>query len=128
MSRILKKNGHLCSQLKEVETDQAVEEPAEIMHINQDSEIQFSSAQHHSKRRSRWVGGKDIIRNGRRDPKCPSARRLRMVRENTGSLLKVLPVPGRWPMKQLAVLVRFALSSDLLDDWSVKGILSMVFV
>ncbi|GFX56652.1 hypothetical protein TNCV_494001, partial [Trichonephila clavipes] len=29
---------HLGSLLKEVETDQAIAEPAEIMHINQDTE------------------------------------------------------------------------------------------
>ncbi|GFX25120.1 uncharacterized protein TNCV_2752951 [Trichonephila clavipes] len=34
--------------------------------------VQFPRVWHHSKRR------------GRRDPKCPSARRLRMVREDTG--------------------------------------------
>ncbi|PRD28834.1 UNVERIFIED_CONTAM: hypothetical protein NCL1_31257 [Trichonephila clavipes] len=33
------KNGHLRSLLKEVETDQAIDEPTEIMHDNQDSEI-----------------------------------------------------------------------------------------
>ncbi|GFT70149.1 uncharacterized protein TNCV_3456151 [Trichonephila clavipes] len=47
--------------------------------------VQFSCARHHSKRRRRWVGVKDSTRNGRRDPKCPSARRLRMVRKDTGA-------------------------------------------
>ncbi|GFX53358.1 uncharacterized protein TNCV_2945981 [Trichonephila clavipes] len=45
--------------------------------------VQFPRTQHHSKRRRGWVGVKGSTRNGRRDPKCPSARRLRMVRENT---------------------------------------------
>ncbi|GFW88427.1 uncharacterized protein TNCV_3551971 [Trichonephila clavipes] len=45
---------------------------------------------------------KGSTRNVRRDPKCPSARRLRMVREDTGLLVKVLPMPGWQPMKQLA--------------------------
>ncbi|KFM59794.1 hypothetical protein X975_02288, partial [Stegodyphus mimosarum] len=47
--------------------------------------VQFPRARHHSKRRRRWVGLKSSTRNGRRDTKCPSARRLRMVREDTGA-------------------------------------------
>ncbi|GFU51012.1 uncharacterized protein TNCV_4462041 [Trichonephila clavipes] len=31
------------------------------------------------------VGAKATTRNGRRDPKCPSARRLRKVQEDTGA-------------------------------------------
>ncbi|GFW98100.1 uncharacterized protein TNCV_2491561 [Trichonephila clavipes] len=46
--------------------------------------FQFPRTRHHSKRRLLWVGVKGSPRNGRRDPKCPSARRLRMVREDTG--------------------------------------------
>ncbi|GFS86479.1 hypothetical protein TNCV_513441 [Trichonephila clavipes] len=46
--------------------------------------VQFPRAWYHCKRRSRWVGVKGRRRNGRRDPKCPSARRLRMVPEDTG--------------------------------------------
>ncbi|GFX15435.1 uncharacterized protein TNCV_3303641 [Trichonephila clavipes] len=38
--------------------------------------VHFPRAQHHSKRRRRWVGVKGSTRNGRHDPKCPSARRL----------------------------------------------------
>ncbi|GFT53786.1 uncharacterized protein TNCV_741261 [Trichonephila clavipes] len=45
--------------------------------------LEFPRARHHSKRRCRWVGVKGSTRNGRCDPKCPSARRLRMVREDT---------------------------------------------
>ncbi|GFW76333.1 uncharacterized protein TNCV_1581121 [Trichonephila clavipes] len=44
--------------------------------------VQFPRARHHLKRRRRWVGVKVSPRNGRRDPKCPSARRLRMIRED----------------------------------------------
>ncbi|GFV20219.1 uncharacterized protein TNCV_4195171 [Trichonephila clavipes] len=44
----------------------------------------FPRALHHSKRRHRWVGVKGSTLNGRRSPKCPLARRLRMVREDTG--------------------------------------------
>ncbi|GFX19836.1 DUF4817 domain-containing protein [Trichonephila clavipes] len=47
--------------------------------------VQFPRVCHHSKRRHRWVGVKGNARNGRRDPKCPSARRLCMVREDTGA-------------------------------------------
>ncbi|GFV46723.1 uncharacterized protein TNCV_1881821 [Trichonephila clavipes] len=47
--------------------------------------IQFPHARHHSKRRSRWVGVKDITRKGLRDPICPSARRFRIVRKDTGA-------------------------------------------
>ncbi|GFV50613.1 hypothetical protein TNCV_2212761 [Trichonephila clavipes] len=37
------------------------------------------------KRRRRWVSVKGSTRNRRRDSKCPSVRRLRMVREDTGA-------------------------------------------
>ncbi|GFU33425.1 uncharacterized protein TNCV_4362451 [Trichonephila clavipes] len=43
-----------------------------------------SHARHHSKRRRQWVGVKGSTRNGRRNPKCPSARCLRMIREDRG--------------------------------------------
>ncbi|GFV63936.1 uncharacterized protein TNCV_12181 [Trichonephila clavipes] len=81
--------------------------------------VQFPRAQHHSKRRRRWVGVKGSTRYGGRHPKCPSARCLRMVREDTGPLVKVLAVPGWRPMKQLAVRVHFLRCGGLLDDWSV---------
>ncbi|GFS81681.1 uncharacterized protein TNCV_2706351 [Trichonephila clavipes] len=45
--------------------------------------VHFPRARHHSKRRRQWVGVKSSTSNGRRDPKYPSARRLRMVREDT---------------------------------------------
>ncbi|GFV86763.1 uncharacterized protein TNCV_3964931 [Trichonephila clavipes] len=47
--------------------------------------VLFHRARHHSKRRRRWVGVKGSTRNRCRDPKCPSARCLRMVREDTGA-------------------------------------------
>ncbi|GFW79120.1 uncharacterized protein TNCV_3631511 [Trichonephila clavipes] len=48
--------------------------------------VQFPRARHHSKRRRQWVGVKGSTRNGHHDDaKCPSARRLRMVREDTGA-------------------------------------------
>ncbi|GFU56402.1 transposable element Tcb1 transposase [Trichonephila clavipes] len=47
--------------------------------------VQFSRARHHSKWGRRWVGVSGSTSNGRRYPKCPLARRLRMVREDTGA-------------------------------------------
>ncbi|GFX81559.1 histone acetyltransferase p300 [Trichonephila clavipes] len=44
-----------------------------------------SCAGHHSKRRRRWVAVNGSTRNGRRDPKCPSARCIHMIREDTGA-------------------------------------------
>ncbi|GFW76305.1 uncharacterized protein TNCV_1580841 [Trichonephila clavipes] len=46
--------------------------------------FQFPRARFHSKWRRRLVGVNCSTRNGLRDPKCPSARHLRMVREDTG--------------------------------------------
>ncbi|GFT47230.1 uncharacterized protein TNCV_3748491 [Trichonephila clavipes] len=46
-----------------------------------------------------------------------------MVREDARALVKVLPVPGWRPMKQLVVRVHFLRCGGLLDDWSVEGVL-----
>ncbi|GFW89204.1 uncharacterized protein TNCV_2686371 [Trichonephila clavipes] len=46
--------------------------------------VQFPRAWQHSKRRRRWVGFKGSTRNGRCDPKCSSARQLRIVRKVKG--------------------------------------------
>ncbi|GFX44767.1 uncharacterized protein TNCV_1802481 [Trichonephila clavipes] len=43
----IKKNGHLGFLLKEVETDQAIEEPTESMHMNQDSESKYQKSVRH---------------------------------------------------------------------------------
>ncbi|GFX32550.1 uncharacterized protein TNCV_3704241 [Trichonephila clavipes] len=45
--------------------------------------VQFPRARHHSKWRRRWIGVNGSTRNGHRDPKCPSAKRLPIVREGT---------------------------------------------
>ncbi|GFW10378.1 histone acetyltransferase p300 [Trichonephila clavipes] len=45
--------------------------------------VQFPRAFHRSKRGLRLVGVTGSTRNGRLNPKCPSARLLRMVREDT---------------------------------------------
>ncbi|GFW98182.1 uncharacterized protein TNCV_2492351 [Trichonephila clavipes] len=58
-----------------------------VMRPRINTRVQFSRAWHHSKQRHRWVGVKGSTRNGRRDPKCPSARRLRKVREDTRALI-----------------------------------------
>ncbi|GFT95884.1 uncharacterized protein TNCV_312231 [Trichonephila clavipes] len=52
--------------------------------------VQFPRAWHHSKRMHRCMDVKDSTRNGYRDPKCPSARRLRMVRKDTGAPNKAI--------------------------------------
>ncbi|GFW10728.1 uncharacterized protein TNCV_4918471 [Trichonephila clavipes] len=43
-------------------------------------------------------------------------------------LMKVIPVPGWRPMKQLAVRLHFLRCGCLLVDWSEEGILSPVFM
>ncbi|GFS93894.1 uncharacterized protein TNCV_5053481 [Trichonephila clavipes] len=48
--------------------------------------VLFPRVWHHSKRSHRWVGVEGSTHNGCRDPKCPSVRRLRMVREDTWAL------------------------------------------
>ncbi|GFW09928.1 uncharacterized protein TNCV_4252571 [Trichonephila clavipes] len=85
--------------------------------------VQFPRAGHHSKRRRRWVGAKGSTRNGSRDPKCPSARRLRMVREDTGA-----PNEGATCAWMADDEEHFLRCGGLHDDWSVEGILSLVFV
>ncbi|GFW79095.1 uncharacterized protein TNCV_3631261 [Trichonephila clavipes] len=56
--------------------------------------VHFPRARHHSNCRHQMVGFKASTRNGRYDPKCPSDRRLRMFREDTGPLVKVQPLSG----------------------------------
>ncbi|GFV88164.1 uncharacterized protein TNCV_3243131 [Trichonephila clavipes] len=83
------------------------------------SAVQFRRAWYQSKRRRRCVGVKGSTRNGHRDSKCPLARRLRKVPEDTMAP-SVLHVPGWWQMKQLAVRVHFLRCGGLQDDWSVE--------
>ncbi|GFT93519.1 uncharacterized protein TNCV_1852631 [Trichonephila clavipes] len=45
--------------------------------------VKFPRGRHHSKWSYRWMGVKGSTSNGHRDPKCPSARRFGMVREDT---------------------------------------------
>ncbi|GFV00125.1 e3 ubiquitin-protein ligase RNF13 [Trichonephila clavipes] len=90
--------------------------------------VQFPRARHHSKRRHRWVGVKGSRRNGRRDPKCPSARHLVGFEKTQEPLMKMQPVLGWRPMEQLAVRVHILRCGGLLNEWSVEGVLSLVFV
>ncbi|GFU79381.1 uncharacterized protein TNCV_871521 [Trichonephila clavipes] len=53
--------------------------------------VQFPWAWHHSKRSYLWLRVEGSTRNGRRYPKCPSARRHRQTQ---WPLVNVLPVPG----------------------------------
>ncbi|GFW31640.1 uncharacterized protein TNCV_4683131 [Trichonephila clavipes] len=64
-----------------------------LLRLNQDSSlktawfhsaaVQFPREWHHSERRCRQVGVKGSTRNERHNPRCPSARCLRMFREDT---------------------------------------------
>ncbi|GFY13837.1 uncharacterized protein TNCV_986091 [Trichonephila clavipes] len=80
------------------------------------SAVKFPRAWYNSKRRRRWVGVKGNTRNGFHDPKCPVAFRLRMFKKSQEPLVKVLPVPGWRPMKQLALRVQFLQCGSLLED------------
>ncbi|GFY29315.1 uncharacterized protein TNCV_4724431 [Trichonephila clavipes] len=97
-------------------------------HLTSCGKVQFPHAQHHSKQRRRWVGAKFSTRNGRRDPKCPSAGRLRMFREDTGA-----PTGGAtcaWMVADEAV----GCTRALLTMWRssqrlvCRGVLSLVFM
>ncbi|GFT20909.1 uncharacterized protein TNCV_3130671 [Trichonephila clavipes] len=47
--------------------------------------VQFPRAWNHSKRRRKWVDVKGSTRIGHHDPKRHSAKRIRIVREDTGA-------------------------------------------
>ncbi|GFX96991.1 uncharacterized protein TNCV_1997231 [Trichonephila clavipes] len=90
--------------------------------------VQFPHARHHSKRRRRWVGVKGSTRNGRHDPKCPSARRLRMVREDTGAPNEGVTCAWMAADEEGGCTRAFLTMWRSLDDWSVEGVLSLVYV
>ncbi|GFY36002.1 uncharacterized protein TNCV_4843741 [Trichonephila clavipes] len=73
-------------------------------------------------------GVKDSTRNGHRNPKCPSSRHLRMVREDTGAPSECTTCAWMTADEAIAVRLHFLRCGDLLDDWSVDGILGLVFV
>ncbi|GFV79378.1 uncharacterized protein TNCV_1903501 [Trichonephila clavipes] len=89
--------------------------------------VQFPRARHHSKRRHRWMGVKGSTRNRCRDHKYLSARHFRMVREGTRA-----PSEGViyvWMAGDVAFGCTRAFGcGGLLDDWSVEGVLSLLFV
>ncbi|GFV59865.1 uncharacterized protein TNCV_4739931 [Trichonephila clavipes] len=87
--------------------------------------VQFPRAQHHPKRRRRWVDVKGSTRNGRRNP---SARRLRMVQEDTGAPNEGATCAWMAADEAVGCTCAFVRCGGLLGDWSVKGVLSLVFV
>ncbi|GFX99981.1 e3 ubiquitin-protein ligase RNF13 [Trichonephila clavipes] len=84
--------------------------------------VQFPPARHHSKRRRRWVGVKGSTRNECHDLHVLQPGAFVWFERTWGPLVKRLPVPGGWPMKELAVHVHFLRCGDLLNDWSVEGV------
>ncbi|GFW46209.1 uncharacterized protein TNCV_4210881 [Trichonephila clavipes] len=81
--------------------------------------VEFPRARQFSKRRRRWVGIKGSTRNGHHDPKCPSARSIRMVGEYTG--VSNEGGTSAWMAADEAVGCKrlFFLYGGFLDDWSV---------
>ncbi|GFT76827.1 uncharacterized protein TNCV_1419541 [Trichonephila clavipes] len=53
--------------------------------LGRSPQVLLPRAWQHFKRRRRWVDVKGSTRKGRSGPKCSSARRLRMIQENTGT-------------------------------------------
>ncbi|GFX26236.1 uncharacterized protein TNCV_948361 [Trichonephila clavipes] len=90
--------------------------------------VQFPRERHHSKWRRRWVGVKSSTRNGRRDPKFPLARRLRIVREGTGVHSEGATCAWMAADEAVGCTHTFFGCGGILDDWSVKGVMSLVFV
>ncbi|GFU62130.1 uncharacterized protein TNCV_2886471 [Trichonephila clavipes] len=88
-------------------------------------EVQFPREHHHFKRRRRWMGVKGSTRIGHHDPKCPSARHLRMVREDIWTLSE--GATCAWIAVE-AVRVHFLRCGVLFDNWSVEGVLTLFFV
>ncbi|GFX12827.1 uncharacterized protein TNCV_1975651 [Trichonephila clavipes] len=90
--------------------------------------VQFPRAWHHSKRRHRKVGVKGGTHNGHHDSKSPSARHFHMVREDTGTPNEGATCAWR-QMKQLDIRACiFLRCGGLLDDWSLEGVMGLVFV
>ncbi|GFY33149.1 uncharacterized protein TNCV_5112101 [Trichonephila clavipes] len=86
---------------------------------------------HHFKWKRRWMGVKGSRRNGWSDPKCPSALRLRMIREDTGA--SSVDATCAWMaadegVGSTPVRVHCLRCCGLLDDWYVEGVLSLFFV
>ncbi|GFV57553.1 uncharacterized protein TNCV_4399091 [Trichonephila clavipes] len=90
--------------------------------------VQFPRAWHYSKRRRRWVGVKGSTRKRHHDPKCPSSRRLRRVREDTGAPSEGATCAWMAADEAVGCTHAFLTMVGLLDDWSVEGVLRLVFV
>ncbi|GFW57743.1 uncharacterized protein TNCV_2926621 [Trichonephila clavipes] len=72
------------------------------------------------------MGVKGSTRNGSRDPKCPSARSLRMVQGDTGAPSENATCAWMAADEAVGCMRAFLTMYGLLDDWSVEGILSLV--
>ncbi|GFX42508.1 e3 ubiquitin-protein ligase RNF13 [Trichonephila clavipes] len=90
--------------------------------------VQYSRVRHHSKRMRRWGSVKGSTRNGTVIPNVLQPGTFVWFEKTHGPLVKVLPVPEWRSMKQLTVRVHLLRGGGLLDDWSVEGILSLVFM
>ncbi|GFW37693.1 e3 ubiquitin-protein ligase RNF13 [Trichonephila clavipes] len=85
--------------------------------------VQFFRAWHPSTGASRAAHGMGAV-----IPNVLQPGAFVLLEKTQGPLVKVLPVAGWRPIKQLAVHVHFLQWGGLLDDWSVEGVLSLVFV
>ncbi|GFU72736.1 uncharacterized protein TNCV_194231 [Trichonephila clavipes] len=91
--------------------------------------VQFPHVRHHFKRRCRWVGVNVSTRNGCRDPKCPSAKRLSMVQEDIEAPSSEGDICA-WIVADEAIGCTRAFFTMWRSsrDCFVEGVLSMVFV
>ncbi|GFV75236.1 hypothetical protein TNCV_295511 [Trichonephila clavipes] len=75
------------------------------------------------------MGGRQgSTRIGRRDPKCPSAKRLVWFKKTQGPLMKMLSMPGWRPMEQLVLRMLFLRCGCFIDNWFIEDVLNLVFV
>ncbi|GFW40775.1 uncharacterized protein TNCV_4368231 [Trichonephila clavipes] len=83
-------------------------------------------------RNSKWMRRWDCVNgstcNGRRDPKFPSARCRRMVREDTGTSYEGATCALMAADEAVGCMRAFLRCGGLLDDWSAEGLLSLGFV
>ncbi|GFW62415.1 hypothetical protein TNCV_290891 [Trichonephila clavipes] len=70
---------------------------------------------------------KGSTRNGS-DPKCPSARHLRIFQEDIVGPTERANCTWMTADQALAVRVHFLRWGGLLNEWSVEGVMSLVFV
>ncbi|GFX91564.1 e3 ubiquitin-protein ligase RNF13 [Trichonephila clavipes] len=90
--------------------------------------VQFLHAMHHSKQSvDEWASRVAHVM-GTVIPNVLQLGAFVLFEKTQGPLVKVLPVTGWRSTKQLAVRVHFLRCGGLLNDWSVEGVLSLVFV